>query len=84
MQLTDGIRLSAGQHARNDLIHARHSAHSLCGALVIARQHDNANAHSAQLGYCLSAVLLDRVGNRYNAAQSAVTRKEQGCFALAR
>src|SRR5699024_778628 len=48
-ELADDALLAVGQDAGYDLVHARLGADGLRGALVVAGEHDYADAHVAQL-----------------------------------
>ena len=67
----DGF-LAVRQDACDDLVHACLSADGLCRALVIAREHDDANAHVLQLADGLRAVFLDDIRHGDHAEKLAV------------
>ena len=59
LQAADLALLAVGQHARDHLVHAGLRADGPGRALVVAREHDDADAHILQLPDGLRAVLLD-------------------------
>ena len=76
----DGL-LAARQNARDYIVHARKLADGVGCALVIARQHHDADAHAAQLPDGLRAFRLDGVRHGDEAEELSVFRKQQRRFA---
>ena len=81
-ELADDALLAVGQDAGDDLVHARLGADGLRGALVVAGEHDDADAHVAQLANGARAVLLDDVGHGDDAGELAALGKVQRGLAL--
>ena len=73
-ELADHALLAVREDARDDLIHARLRTDGLGGALVIARHHDDIDAHILQLAYGLRAVWLDDVRHGDHAEQTCRQR----------
>ena len=82
-ELADDALLAVGQDAGYDLVHARLGADGLRGALVVAGEHDYADAHVAQLLHSARAVLLDDVGHGdYTGEGSALGKVQRGLALL--
>ena len=84
LQLTDDGLLAAGQHACHDVVDARELADGRRRARVVARQHDDADAHAAQLADGLRTLRLDGVRHGDEAEEPAVLRKQQRRLACLR
>ena len=82
LQSTDDAFLALGEDARDDLVYAHLTPDGTGGALVVAGQHDDADAHVAQSGDGGGAVLFDDVCNGDDARQPAAFGKEQRRFAF--
>lgn len=77
LKLTHDSLLAARQNARDYIVHARKIADGVGCALVIARQHHDADAHAAQLPDGLRAFRLDGVRHGDEAKELSVFRKQQ-------
>ena len=76
------LSLPSGRTPAMTSIHARLRADGLGGALVIAGEHDDIDAHILQLAYGLRAVWLDDVRHGDHAEQTSASAEEQRRLAL--
>ena len=83
LQLANDGVLAVGQDASNDLIHACLTADGVGGALVVAGEHHDPDAHVLQFTDGAGAVLLDGIGHGHHAQQTARAAEVERRFALA-
>ena len=83
-QAADLRFLAVGQYAGDHAVHARGGADGARRAFVVAREHDDLDAHIPQLAHGLRAVGFDDVRHGDDAEESAVFAEQQRRFAVLR
>ena len=82
LKLADDGFLAVRQNARDDLIDARLSADGVCGALVVASQHHDPDAHILQFADGAGTVLFDGISHSDHTQQTARTAEVKRRLAL--
>ena len=70
------------QNVGNDRFNPDLFADCLSGRAVVAREHDNGNAHFPKLTDCRTAVITHGIRHGDDAGEFAVAREKKRCFAV--